>query len=765
MVIPKHTFFIDTTFILRNTHSAFFGAPLFVKDGVDNTFLYGFLRDFLRIRKSIGINNGLLAFCKDSISVTSKENVLQVINFINELKIPNSYHENQNILEIYHQLTGDVSYIVSPDKKLLQLANDNVSIVIPSDPKNILCMSPSSIKRKLGVDPINIPTFLALTEGAVSLNLTKLQAIRLVELFGDLDNIYDNITKITPVIKKKLEKNKDSFLTKYTESKIQDDWRKSPAITKDWSINLNNDKTVSILEAYGFYSLTRLLKTPTKINLKITTDISESTSYKAVLDLKSLKKLEKLLLSSEFCSIDTESDDKDPRHATLFGVSFSVKKGEAYFLPLIEENLKDITSEDVLSFLNRIVNTPIKYIGHNIKYDYLLLRRNSVNIKNIYFDTLLAAYECFGDWTFFNLKHLSSKLLGKQIKSYNEIVEKHQTFLDLPLKQIVNHGCEDADVTLQLYYRLNEELKKKEIEDQYFSDTLPLIKQLGNLEFEGVPVKINNLESVRLDILSKSEKTKKAVYDEIGLEFDIDSQKELSVVLNKNLDLQQFVGSKKVTLGALKQLAITKSVLKLIVKYKTIQSQLKKVDSILKRVKNNKIYPLFNQTKLPYGAVSSISPDIFGISGIEKIQACFPSEIEPLFKCEKKSIDIISRIVQDPNLNMDWKKRRNQYMVANPIMKELNTNELFLAIISGYSDYKLSKEFMLDRTTVLTIRHDLYMRYQILFNWIEQFKKQTLDKGFAVYQNKKKYFAGLKSSNIETREIAVNNSIRWILKY
>jgi len=584
-------------------------------------------------------------------------------------------------------------------------------------------------------------------------------------LFGDLDNIYLNLDRITPAIKKKLSQSDDSFLTKYTELKIHNDWGKPTTTIKDWSLNLDNDKTVSILEAYGFYSLTRLLKPPPKINLKIATGKSESNSYRAVVDLRNLKKIEKLLLSYELCSIDTESDDKDPRHATLFGVSFSVKKGEAYFLPLIEEDLKDITCEDVLSCINRIVNASIKCIGHNIKYDYLLLRRNGINIKNIYFDTLLAAYECFGDWTFFNLKHLSSKLLGKEIKSYNEIVDKRQTFLDLPFKQIVKHGCEDADVTLQLYYQLNDELKKKEIRDQYFNDTLPLIRQLGNLEFEGVSVNVTKLENIRSDIVSNSLEIKKAVYDKIGLEFDIDSQKELSIVLNKNLDLQHFIGSKRVTLSLLKQLAITKSELKLIVKYKTIQSQLKKIDAILKRVKREKIYPLFNQTKLSYGIVSSISPDIFGIRGIDKIQDCFTSEIKIFFRCEGKSIDIIKNIVQDSNLNMDWKNRINQYMVAHPLMKELNTNELFLAVISGFSDYKLSKEFMLDRMDVSTIRHDLYMRYPTLFDWIKQFKKRTLVQGVVIHENKKKYFAGIESSNIENREIALNNSIRWILKY
>jgi len=72
---------------------------------------------------------------------------------------------------------------------------------------------------------------------------------------------------------------------------------------------------------------------------------------------------------------------------------------------------------------------------------------------------------------------------------------------------------------------------------------------------------------------------------------------------------------------------------------------------------------------------------------------------------------------------------------------------------------------MLDRLTVSTIRHDLEVRYSTLFNWIRNFQMQILKQGYATYDNKKKYFDGLKSSNLEKRKTALNNSVKWILKY
>ena len=79
---------------------------------------------------------------------------------------------------------------------------------------------------------------------------------------------------------------------------------------------------------------------------------------------------------------------------------------------------------------------------------------------------MLAAYDCYGDWEFFNLGFLAERLLGRRIKSYGEIVDKHQTFLDLPLKEMRDHACQDADVARQLHSVLDNELRKRRIREQ-----------------------------------------------------------------------------------------------------------------------------------------------------------------------------------------------------------------------------------------------------------------------------------------------------------
>lgn len=766
MVALKQRFLIDSTFIFENTHKSFLGAALFKLQGQDRTFLFGFLRDFLRLRHSVGINSGLIGIGKEVYAVTERENIHDIVNLLTEIGIPHVFDPNNKISEICAALSQQISNIVTQNKKLLQFANDDILFTFPNNLKEIHYMNPKIIKSKIGVEPKHIPTFLSLTEGAKSSNLTRLQAIRLIELYSDIDGIYENLSNISAVIKKKLNINEKSIISYYSEMKIKKKVTSTSYNIDNFAINLNNKRNRDLLNSYGFYSLTRLLKSPPKITPKLNAkEQKDKNSYRAIVDAKGLKELETLLDSSEFCSIDTEADDKDPHDAIILGVSFSVKKGEAFFVPLMEDDLKDIKQKDVISFLKRIAKKPIKFIGHNFKYDYLLLRMNGIKIRNIHFDTMLAAYECFGDWTFFNLKYLAYKLLGKEIKSYKEIVDKGKTFFDLPFKKIVNHACEDADITLQVYHSLFKELEKREIIDQYFCDTLPMMKKLGDMEFIGVSVRFEKLVAFRKRLLNRSLKLRKNIFNKIGKEFDIDSQRDLSAVINDTLNLQEFVRSRKITPSVLEQLAVNNPIAKLIVKYKRLQKRMKNVDAIVKSIKGKKIYPTFNQIKTSYGQISSTGPNIFDNEGSDNLKNCFSKSLMPYFRDTKSSMDILQKLSHDHNFKKDRAKKKKEFMAAHPQMKEIKKDEFLLAALIGYSDAKLSQKFMIDRLTLSTLRHELEMRYSTLFHWIEDFKTRSAKGGYAKLGNKRKYLDGLKSSNLEKRKKAINLSVRWLIQY
>jgi DNA polymerase I len=285
------------------------------------------------------------------------------------------------------------------------------------------------------------------------------------------------------------------------------------------------------------------------------------------------------------CAIDTEADDKDPRRATLLGISFALVRGEAYFVPFCERDMGDLTQKMVRRGLKRLFKNQVtRFVGHNLKYDFTLLRRNNIDPPPGCFDTLLAAYECYGDLDFFNLPFLAHKLLGRKIKAYRDIVSKEKTFLDLPFEDMKEHACTDADVTLQLYTFLEKEMKDRKITRQFEERTMPLSRVLLKLENVGIPVAVTLLEQLRSRLVDGIIELSTSLSDSIGSEINLDSQKEISIVMTEKLGLREVLGRRSLTQSLLEQLAPHRPLLKLVVEYRRRRKQLSRVDVDLRHI-------------------------------------------------------------------------------------------------------------------------------------------------------------------------------------
>ena len=187
------------------------------------------------------------------------------------------------------------------------------------------------------------------------------------------------------------------------------------------------------------------------------------------------------------------------------------------------------------------------FVGHNLLYDFMLLHRHGIEPPTRCFDTLLAARDCYGDLDFFNLPFLSQKLLGRKIKAYKDIVGKDETFMELPFEEMKEHACTDADVALQMQKLLAKELKKRRLTDQFQNRTMPFMLMLLDLEKGGVSVDRKKLEKLRSQLLVEMLNAKKDVSDEIGVEVDLDQQKQISALMKEKLGLREILGRKSLT--------------------------------------------------------------------------------------------------------------------------------------------------------------------------------------------------------------------------
>ena len=181
--------------------------------------------------------------------------------------------------------------------------------------------------------------------------LTHRQAVRFLELYGSLEaGLNEKPASDLDQVRRKLLARKDVLLERchalrFSATPCVGMIRSLPSETRFID---NEEKVASVLRAYGFWSLIRLLPLS-----DITVNISEllggetSADYRAVRTRADFDELEKLVKTAQVCAIDTEASDKDPRNASLYGVAFSVRERQGIYVPLTQADLDGVSSDEV----------------------------------------------------------------------------------------------------------------------------------------------------------------------------------------------------------------------------------------------------------------------------------------------------------------------------------------------------------------------------------------------------------------------------------
>ena len=150
------------------------------------------------------------------------------------------------------------------------------------------------------------------------------------------------------------------------------------------------------------------------------------------------------------------------------------------------------------------------------------------------------------------------------------------------------HACSDADVALQLHAVLENELTKRGIARQFEERTMPLARTLLDLENVGVRIDSKGLRMLRSRLLDEMRQARKGVSDAIGKEIDLESQKEISILMKEDLGLREILSRKSLTQSLLEQIASEQPVLKLVVEYKRRGKQVRRVESIIRAVRRGR---------------------------------------------------------------------------------------------------------------------------------------------------------------------------------
>jgi len=456
------------------------------------------------------------------------------------------------------------SIVVSSDKDLMQLVNNNISMLDPMKNKKI---GVNEVIEKFGVEPEKVIQIQALTGDKVdnipgAPGIGPKTALQLIQEFGDVNNLINEASKISQEKRRKaILDHKEDILISLELVKLKNDIDLPLTINNihTYSSIKNNQNLSIFLSNQGFKSIAERLKNNSfiKVNLSDQTN-NKITQNKYILinDVQNLNKLVNLIKTVGFCAIDTETNSLNIEEAVLVGVSISLDESSAYYIPINHKNLSNnkrttnqISEEQIIKVLKTICNDPaILKIGHNIKYDLRILDKYNVNMTSIA-DTMLLSYALDNGITKHNMDDLAYLHFQHSNIKFKELVgsgKKEITFDFVEIDKAIDYAAEDALITLKLFNFLYSRIKKEKNDFVYNEIDLPLIHVLSSIEKNGIKVDTKYLANLGNDFEKESLLLEKKIFKLAGKDFNIGSPKQLGEILFIDLKID---GAKKTKSG------------------------------------------------------------------------------------------------------------------------------------------------------------------------------------------------------------------------
>ncbi len=407
--------------------------------------------------------------------------------------------------------------------------------------------------------------------------------------------------------------------------------------------------------------------------------------YHLVDDADKLKTLCEGLKASGGFAFDTETTDIDPMQAKLVGMSFCWQAGEAWYLPTMSgSSLLDsdggsgpsgsLDSAEAMDAIRPILaDESIPKVGQNIKYDAHVMRNHDAPLAGITFDTMLAHFLLHPTQRH-GLDDLSLTYLGVRKIPTKQLLgtgKKAITMDQVPVADVCEYACEDADCTWQLYLLLKDELAEAsdELGKLMNEVELPLMAVLERMEANGICVDGGKLRSLDRDLENRQAELEQLIFSAAGEPFNLNSPKQLGPILFERLRLQDEVGIKRVgktktgyktdaaTLDKYRGLPIIDNLLE----YRQISKLRSTYLEALPRYINpstGRVHSSFNQAVASTGRLSSSDPNLQNIpirteAGREIRRAFVPGEEGwTLMAADYSQIElrVVAHLSQDPAL-------------------------------------------------------------------------------------------------------------------
>lgn len=720
-------------------------------------------------------------------------------------------------LALKGQEAGLEVHMVTPDKDYAQLVRPGIYMRRPGHG--------SAGMEKLGVDEICEKYEISSTSQVIDLlglmgdtadnvpgcpGVGEKTAIKLVKQFGGIDELLAHTDQLKGAQKKKVEENVEQI--RFSKFLV--------TIKTDVPIELNLDELSRreantevlrpIYEELEFRSFLQKMDKATdptpQADLfgplfgsdsgEITSGINQSThktlkevphKYILIENQEDAKHLCEKLLTFQTLSLDTETTSTDAIRARLVGLSFAVEGGEAWYVAVPRET--GAAKEWLEIFRPVYESATILKVGQNLKYDLTVLASYGIHLHAPLFDTMLAHYLVQPELRH-NMDYLAEIYLNYTPIPIEQLIgpkgRGQKNMADLTPAEICDYACEDADVTLQLYPPLRDELEKNELTRVFNEIEMPLMPVLARMERNGVRLDTEALAETGNQFNQRLEELEREIYELAGHPFLLTSPRQVGEVLFDELKLNE--KAKKTKNG---QYSTGEEVLEAIRAKHPIVGKilahrgLKKlvstyIDALPKLIlpETGHIHTSFNQAVTATGRLSSSNPNLQNIpvrgdDGKEIRKAFVAEEGCTFFSADYSQIElrIMAHLSQDEHLIQDFREGRDIHAataarIFHKPLEEVTRDERRKAktanfgIIYGISAFGLAERMEVSRTEAKELIDSYFKTYPKVKEYMEKSVEVARERGYILTEfGRRRYLPDITSRNAVVRGYAERNAV------
>ncbi|PRY53944.1 DNA polymerase I [Arcticibacter pallidicorallinus] len=490
---------------------------------------------------------------------------------------------------------------------------------------------------------------------------------------------------------------------------------------------------------------------------------------------------------NSFC-FDSETTCIDANNCELVGLSFSIKTGDAWYVPFPAD--QEETFRLINHFKPVFENEKIEKSGQNLKYDILVLNWYDIKVQGLLFDTMIAHYLLDPD-TRHNMDILAENYLGYKPVEITSLIgskgKNQGNMRDVEIEKIKEYAAEDADITLQLKEVFEPRLVEANADKLFREVETPLIYVLADMEREGVRIDKEALDEYSLQLKVDIEQLEKTIYEKAGVRFNIASPKQLGEVLFDKLQLDP--KAKKTKTGQyqtgediLTALASKSDIARDILDFRQLQ-KLKStyVDALptLINQKTQRLHTSYNQAVAATGRLSSTNPNLQNIPirterGREVRKAFIPrDENHILLSADYSQIELrlIAEISRDENMMDAFNKgldihtatAAKVYGIALDEVDDTrrrNAKAVNFGIIYGQSAFGLSQNLGIPRKEAAAIIEEYFNQYSGIKRYMNDTMNFARENGYVeTLMGRRRYLRDINSANATVRGFAERNAI------